>query len=218
MEFDKNFFCFFILAIKCYTFNINDWHVNCIWLTISWLKARKMGSDGGDGGLGIPLQEGPVVWYSLQDGYGAGPQQNRHGADLHYKMVIVGAACRTDMVPISTTRWWLWEPLAGQTWCRSPLQDGDCGSPLQDGHGADLNYKIVVVVPPLQDGHVAELNCNMVLLDTYYGLSLQRPFLERWVTAAGSNNIYKMVVAVVWVVRCRAQFLEILTCVCGEDS
>ncbi len=49
---------------------------------------------------------------------------------------------------------------------------------MQDGHDADLDYKMVVVVPPLQDRHVAKLNCNVVLLLTYYGLSLQQPFWE----------------------------------------
>ena len=154
--------------MQCYTFNRNDWHVNCV-----------LGSDSGDGGVGSPLQEGPVVWYSLQDGYGGGPLQNGHGGNLLYKMVKVVAPCRTDMVPISPTRWWWWWTPAGQTWCRPPLQDGDGGCPLQDGHGVNLNYKMVVIVPPLQDGHVAKLNCNMVLLDTYYGLFLQRPFFGK---------------------------------------
>ncbi len=51
-------------------------------------------------------------------------------SDIHYKMVVVVAHCRTAIVP------------------KSSLQDGFGGGPLQKGHGGNLHYKMVMVVAP----------------------------------------------------------------------
>ncbi len=53
-------------------------------------------------------------------------RNKEHGDYIHYKMVLVVAPCKTDMVLISTTKLW---------WCQSPLQDGGGGDSLQKGHG-----------------------------------------------------------------------------------
>ncbi len=124
-----------------------------------------MGSDGGDGGVGSPLQEGPVAWYilqdgggggelqnghgawtSLQDGDGGGPLQGIHGADLNYNMVV--GPLREEHGACSYIQDGAGGPPAGQTlWC-SQLWDDVGGGPLQDWHGADLHYKLVMVGAP----------------------------------------------------------------------
>ena len=50
-----------------------------------------------------PLAEWTWCRAPLQDGDGGGTLQNGHDADLNYKMVVVVAPCRIDMVLISTT-------------------------------------------------------------------------------------------------------------------
>ena len=91
------------------------------------------------------------------DGGEGGPLKEEHGDDLYYKMVVVVATCKTDMVVISTTK--LWWPLAGRTWRRSPLQDGGSGGSLRDRHSGDHKYVYI------QDG-VAPCKTDMVVISS----------------------------------------------------